>query len=151
MLKLVDAKKICCVALATMFSISLCACKKTNEANETATTETSIEMGATATATTITTAIEESTDSLWYAEIQNEIAQENHFGYVYKVNATSTCVYNTSEEVDAYLSQGDIFVTDKEITYGNMVKVWFQTDSGEIIQGCVAWNENSAGYYECIG
>ena len=70
MLKLVDAKKICCVALATMFSISLCACKKTNEANETATTETSIEMGATATATTITTAIEESTDSLWYAEIQ---------------------------------------------------------------------------------
>ncbi|HJJ11690.1 MAG TPA: hypothetical protein OIM49_08145, partial [Clostridiaceae bacterium] len=95
--------------------------------------------------------IEESTDSLWYAEIQNEIAQENHFGYVYKVNATSTCVYNTSEEVDAYLSQGDIFVTDKEITYGNMVKVWFQTDSGEIIQGYVAWNENSAGYYECIG
>ena len=81
----------------------------------------------------------------------NEIAQENHFGYVYKVNATSTCVYNTSEEVDAYLSQGDIFVTDKEITYGNMVKVWFQTDSGEIIQGYVAWNENSAGYYECIG
>ena len=149
MLKLVDAKKICCVALATMFSISLCACKKTNEANETTTTETSIEMEATA--TTITTAIENSTDSLWYTGIQNEIEHGNHFSYVYRVKATSTCVYNTSEEVDAYLSQGDIFVTDKEITYGNMVKVWFQTDSGEVIQGYVAWNEISAGYYECIG
>ena len=50
-----------------------------------------------------------------------------------------------------YLSQGDIFVTNKEITYGNMVKVWFQTDSGDVIQGYVAWNENTAGYYECIG
>lgn len=149
MLKFVNVKKIFCVALATMSSISLCACQKNNGANETTTTETSIEMEATATATTTT--IEKTTDNLWYAGIQNEIAQENHFGYVYKVNATSTCVYNTSEEVDAYLSKGDIFVTDKEITYGNMVKVWFQTDSGEVIQGYVAWNEISAGYYECIG
>lgn len=143
MLKTSNVKKFCCVAVATILSISLCACKekKGEEALANENTITTTEM------TTETTVP-------WYNSVQEELRNKPNVSNVYRVVASNTRVYDADEgKVPIYFfNYNDTFVTDGDIGAEHKVKIKFKNrESGEIIEGFVIFDENTRNeFYELI-
>ena len=73
-------------------------------------------------------------------------------GYVYRVKATNTRVYNTEGNLSDFLSFGDEFVTDGELGFNETVKIWYKNQNNEVIEGFVVFDEKTkAEYYEFVG
>lgn len=138
-----NIKKSCCVALSAVLAVSLCACKKDNAGKKDTTTET------------VTTIVERTTTQateIWYKSVQTEINQKQNLGYVYRVKATNTRVYNTEGNLSDFLSFGDEFVTDGELGFNETVKIWYKNQNNEVIEGFVVFDEKTkAEYYEFVG